>query len=89
VSHSGRDSAKYEALWLTRKTTTRGWVYVIDSFAIRSLRFLLHSAPVADFPVEIVAAPVPLRRFGNADVAPAASAKRPFYFEGSTNTAVP
>ena len=36
------------------KVTTTGWVNALYSFAILSLRFFLHSAPVAQFPVEIV-----------------------------------
>ena len=44
---------KYELLWLTKKVTTRNWVYARGSFAILSLRFPLISAPRLRFVVEI------------------------------------
>jgi len=52
MSHIRRDSANYEGLRLISYTTTRCSVDDLYSFAIHSLLFFLHSAPVAEFPVE-------------------------------------
>ena len=52
--HFSTWGTKYEKLWLTTNETTRDWVYRLDSFAIYSLRFFLHSALVAHFVVEIL-----------------------------------
>jgi hypothetical protein len=43
-------------LGLIKNATTRAWVNAQGSFAIYSLIFFLHSAPVAQFPVEILVA---------------------------------
>ncbi len=70
VFHYGSSCTNYEALWFTRNTTTRAWVYALDSFAIYSLRFFLHSALLARFPVEKAARSLVMTQLQFADWVP-------------------